>query len=845
MRTTWLPLIAVAASCGAREAAIAPEPRAHATGPTTTAATPVPGLRLPDGAVPLAYDIRLELDPDRDTFTGHAELRVRLDRPAEQIWLHGVELEITSAGYRSNARSGELTRVRTHHATMLSYSFGTRLPAGEVTLAFAYRGHVGGENEGLFRQRAGGQWFVYAQSESMFARRILPCFDEPRFKPAWHVRLVVPAKQIALGNGAIVAQTTLADGRREVELAEVRGMPSYLFSVAVGPFAFVDAGRVGRAQIPARVAVAPGDVRNASVAAHKLPAIVTALERYFDRPLPVAKLDLVAVPYFFGAMENVGLVTFDRAVLVGDARRAPHARRFVKFAAHELAHQWFGNLVTPAWWDDLWLSEGLTTWLGEKIAVELAAYPDPALRAQITRLQAVEADSAAEPRAIRREVTSTDDVEDRFDAISYDKASVVLAMFERTIGGEPLRDALRRYVEHHAGGAATTADLLAVLPGRAGQALAGYLARPGVPVVDVTVACTGTPAVELATRDRWIVPVCVRTPGGPTCTLVDGRATIPVASCPAWVIGNAGGDGYYRVAAPLAERTAPLTAAERLAYGDDVAAALVRGDVALADALSELRTLTTRRDPIGDRAALSIAAVIDPAVDDALRPAWAAYLAKRFAHRLPRLMMPATALDYDIADQLVPLVADRAGAAVAQQARGVVDRALARGERPPELALVLAAPRGGRPLFDRVVVTAREAPEPEQHDLIEALGSFGPELAPRLVELVASGTLAPDTGGPALAAMLARPATRTAIWRAVRDRAALLLPRFVPAQVDDLIRATAPLCDRTARDEVAATFAGRGTDEGKAILTAALAAIDRCIARRGKLADLRAQLARP
>jgi alanyl aminopeptidase len=850
--TLWLAVIV--AACGPRELpsaplATRPSDARVVDAPASTQPT-APGLRLPATATPLAYDLRLEVDPERDVFRGRVEIRVRLQQPSEHIWLHAVELEIAAASFRTATGSGALSNLEiANDQGMQAFGFGAKLPAGEVTLAFEYAGKTGLEEaEGLFRQQAGGRWFLYSQAEAMFARRIVPCFDEPSWKPTWRVTLVVPGKHAALGNGAVVSDTRLADGRREVALAEVGPMPSYLLAIAAGPFTLIDAGRVGRSKLPVRVAVAPGDARQAGVVAAKLPVVVEALERYLDRPLPLAKLDLVAVPRFFGAMENVGLITFQSSILVGDARSSSTQRRFIRFAAHELAHQWFGNSATPAWWDDLWLSEGISTWLGEKVSDELGSYDDPALRAALARLHALEADDAFDPRPLRRGMAITDDVDDWFDAISYEKGAAVLEMLERFAGKDVFRDAIRAYLRAHADRSVTTDDFLRVLPGGS-AALRWYLTQPGTPVVEVKLECnagggaaTRGGAISLRAR-QGTVPVCIRHAGSEarTCRLVAAKPErIAVDVCPKWVIGNADGVGYYRVASPNVPAEV-LTPTERLAVADDLGAAVLRGELAIGDALRELRGYASG-DVLSQLAALELAETIDPIIDDASRPAWSNWLAARFAKRLAKLLAFKTPLDRELRDRLAALVgADRFDPATAIAARALVERALARGHSPPEFALAIAAPRAGKPLFERIVALAAAAPDRRQEAILASLGAFGPELAPRVVELFTGERFKPARVWPALQQMLARPATRTAAWNALRDRSPQLLA-IAKVPLDEIVEAAGSLCDRAAADELVKAFAGHGDAHVRA---GAVASIDRCIARRARLGDLASALRKP
>jgi len=831
--------------------------------------------------VPIAYDLTLELDPDRETFAGHVAITVAVSTPGTtRLWLHAVDLEITSAALRAGDRE-QAVAVLDGDAASQMRGFVLPQPVGgagaqsTITLVIDYTGHVsdlsgrtGKDEAGLFRERAGGRWYLYSQAESVFARTIVPCFDEPRFKPAWRVTAVVPPGQVALGNAAMRAEHALADGRREVRFAELAAMPSYLLAVAVGPFELVDAGALGRAHVPARLAVANGDGKHLARALRELPRIVSALEGYLDRPLPLAKLDLVAVPRFFGAMENPGLITVETAVLVGE-------RELVAVIAHELAHQWFGNSVTPAWWDQLWLSEAFATWLGDRVTASLEGAPAPE-RVHGARAQAFAADDAIDAAPLVHRIATSDEVEPAFDAIAYEKGAAVLAMFEAFTGEPAFRAAARGYVAAHAGTSVTSQAFIAALAAATSPAvaaaLADNLAHAGTPVVELAVRCGAAPAIVAVARDGVTIPVCVRFPAAPaaaartrTCVIAGPhteQALPAAAGCPAWLVGNDGSHGYYRTVwrdparrAPLAE----LSREERLGRGDDAAGAFRNGELPIADALAELAALAATRDPYGELAALAIARAIDPLVDEPVRPAWLRWLADRFARDLTRaaLTAPGTAVERVLRGELVELVGDAVDPAARAAARDAIDHHPGGDRDDAELRLAAAARDGGE-LFDRIVAAAATATSDElRDDLLEELGAFPATYAPRIVDVLLDARFAAVRVWPALAAMLERGGDRATAWRAIHARLPEVLAALPAAQVRAVIAATAVLCDAPTRAELAAAFTprlaaihGGSPALARAVdraLGHALATIDRCIARRAATGDIAGALtvARP
>ncbi len=822
----------------------------------------IPTLRLPDGVAPLAYDLKLEIDPATPEFRGEVDISVHVGTATAQLWLHAGDLAITQARYDG----GRITAQVPYPHQLLRLDLDHAVGPGTIVVHLAYTGSSTRDQEGLFRQRHDGAWFVFSQGESVFARQIVPCFDEPRFKVPWRVTLTVPGSQVALGNAPVAEDRTLPDGRHQVRFQEIAALPSYLLAVAVGPFVLIDGGTVGRAKIPFRIAAWQGARPQAAFALEITPKLVAAFERYWNQPIPLAKLDLVAVPELFGAMEHPGLVTFDAGILLGDTTDDEHRRRYIRVGAHELAHQWTGNLVTPAWWDDLWLSEAFATFLGDKISAELGGFDDAALRTQIDREGALDADADARPRALRHPIAAGDDIDETFDAIAYEKGAAVLSMFEHHIGADKLQAALRSYIAAHARGSVITSDFVtaiaAVSSPAIGQALASYVDHTGTPIVELAVQCGSPPVVVAHARDGVIVPLCVRYPNSDgslavsrSCALVGDRTEVPLtaaAACPSWLIGNDEGRGYYQIAGHLLEP--PLSAttpAERLAHGDDLAGAIRRGELAVPAAMSAIVGLAASRDPYALRAATTVARAVDSLVDDAARPRWTAWLAATLSARLTPNMVfqPMTPVDHELRDAVLALVpAEALDAATVNRATRAVDRELAAREPDPvtlELTLPIAAPRGGPKLFERVLARARTRDD-SSDTLTAGLGSFGPELADRVVALVVDRSLQPLPAMQALAMLLTRPATRAATWQALHGKLAGLFAAAAKPEIGILEQALAAMCDRPNRDALAAELERHVVEltDGRVLLDRMFTAIDRCIGRRAAAGDVAAALRR-
>jgi len=782
--------------------------------------------------MPLRYDLALDIDPDRETFQGEVTITVRLLEPTDHVWLHADQLTVAAASWAG----GALIPLALQGEQMRAYGFGKTVPAGTTTLRFTYSGRTTGDQEGLFRQREGA-WYVYSQGESVFARRITPCFDEPRWKTPWRVSIVAPRRDVVLANSAEISTTELPRGKKRVTFAETPPLPSYLLAIAVGPFELVDAGTVGRNKVPVRVAVRSGQRKHAGVVAARLPGVVAALERYLDDALPLTKLDLVTVPAFFGAMENPGLVTIHEPIVLGNPQNESFANYFTYIAAHELAHQWFGNSVTPAWWDHLWLSEAFASWLGDKVVRELGAYDDTPLRFALARRDAIDADRAPDAKPLQRHVTTTLDADDGFDAIAYAKGQLVLATFESFVGRDVFRDRVRAYVAAERGRVVTSADLVTHLGIPALEKLA---ATAGTPVVDLALRCTGKPVVVAHARGVP-VPICISYDGHRTCALASTSTEIPAGdTCPAAVLGNVDG-GYYHTAWTTNGPRGPAPSildvdpASRIIAGDDLAAAVHRGELPAADAIAQLRVFADSRDPYAQLGAIGLPRPVDDPVDESPPPAWTAFLAARFADRLAYERRPPGAPESEVVAALLTLVpADRFAPALTKRSSELLDRILAAAtaEMPPGL-IALASVHGADKLFDRVVDRALVLRDDDARaSWLESLGDLPAAQIPKAVALVVSGELPFDISWLPVARYLSRPATRLAAWKAVRDAVPEIAKRMSFDDHHDVMTAVANLCDTTSRAEVARVFVGEKD------LAATLSAIDRCIELRARLGDV-------
>src|SRR5215470_12471773 len=661
-----LPLLTLAACAADRSTA----PRAPASEATATVAPPPPpalvapeGIRLPRTFRPAAQRVWLTVVPSAEGFSGRTEIDGTLDSATDVVWLNADVLRVGSAVARVGTEDvpGEPV-VRDDERVALR--FPHPLPPGPVTLRLEFRGtQFTQEDSGIFRQQSGGDWYAFTQFEETDARRAFPCVDEPSAKIPWELTLRVPASLTAVANTPMVSETAAAEGMKDVRFRQTRPLPSYLVAFGVGPFEIKEARPAGKKRIPVRIVAPRGRAHEAAWAARVTPEILEGLEDYFGMAYPYDKLDVLPIPFTvqFGAMENVGLVTFREALVLAPTEqdRVQRRRQYALVAAHEFAHQWFGDLVTAAWWDDIWLNEAFATWMETKVIERWA--PSWGMGAERARHRniAASADALVSARIVRQPVNSYNDVKNAFDPITYQKGASVLRMFEEWVGPETFRRGIQRYLQAHADGNATARDFLASISEAAGRdvgpAFDTFLDHPGVPRLRASVRCGAQGAVLQLAQDRWLpagstgdragvwqIPVCTRwsTRGKAQtrCVLLDSpRAEVKLEerSCPDWVLPNAEYAGYYRLELDPAWRArltrgAKLDDAEKVGLLGDTDALVRGGAIPRSEGLQLAARHAGSREHHVLEAAIKLATVREDFLPGRLGPAYAAWVRKVF-----------------------------------------------------------------------------------------------------------------------------------------------------------------------------------------------------------------------
>ena len=568
--------------------------------------------RLPAGITPTSQAIELVLDPSIPDFTGTTTINLTIEQPTDKIALHQLDLDLTSivltSGHGSRSLQSSIGEWDINWLTD-----GENIAPGDYELTIEFSGRHSTDSLGMHRATFEGNDYVFTQMEAMYARRAFPIFDEPSFKIPYQLTIVAPAGLVAVANEP-VASSTVEDGWQRTEFIPTPPLPSYLIAYSVGPLDRVPIEGLG---VPAFIYTPAGHADKVGFVTRETPTIVAALEDYFDLEYPFRKLDFIAVPEFaFGAMENPGLITYRTdLLLVGNEPTGQQAQRVLMVIAHEVAHIWYGDLVTMAWWNDLWLNEAFASWMAWTLLENV--YPQFDSNLYLAQESAFPADQSTSSEAIRKPIRSTEDAL-AGAGLNYTKGNALLRMIERYVGKDVWQRSVRAYIREHAWGNTTERDLWDAVTQESGldvySIASGFLNQPGYArvIIDEEGGVTqqrylteGREAPDL----EWQIPLNVKYKLDgevrQTFLLLDeDGGTLDIPNETDWVFPDAGGNGYYRwqTSLPQLHRLVDdideLTDREKIALLGNSEALLNAGESSLDDYMFVLNTLVYDPHPL-------------------------------------------------------------------------------------------------------------------------------------------------------------------------------------------------------------------------------------------------------
>ncbi|WP_040308562.1 M1 family metallopeptidase [Asticcacaulis biprosthecium] len=585
------------------------------------AAASYPQGKLPDTAKPTAYRLELTIVPSKPRFSGKTEIDVAVKEQTSTLFIHGRDLKVSSATVEQNGKTIKAKYTQVDPLGVVRLDFAKPVAAGKATLKFEYDAPFGDTAAGLYRIQVDGEWYVWSQFQSIDARSAFPSFDEPGYKTSFKVTLLTPDKMEAASNFPRHFAQDEPGGRLVRHIFyPTSPLPTYLMAFAVGPFAVVEGVVPPTPQrnvpLPIRILATQPNKGKLAYALKETGPIVAHLEAYFNQAFPYPKLDQVGSPVMPGAMENAGLDIYgDNILLLDDGADTEQKRSFGMIVAHELSHQWFGDYVTPAWWDDIWLNESFANWMGYRIGNEWRPELNIGAGAIDEAFAAMDTDALKVGRPIRQPIINNADIDQAFDSITYGKGGQVVAMVAGYLGDERFRNGVRLHMSRHPHGNATTDQFFGNLADAAQdprvlESMKSFIYQQGFPVVEfshvggylVAKQSRYAPLGSDAASQTWTIPLCLRRGAEEGCYMLDkveGSLGTDVAG---ELMPNLGGTGYYRFALTpedwdaLIATGGTLKGGEGLAASDSLWAQFAAGKLDPARLISAARVMATNPD---------------------------------------------------------------------------------------------------------------------------------------------------------------------------------------------------------------------------------------------------------
>jgi puromycin-sensitive aminopeptidase len=847
--------------------------------------------RLPTAVRPIRYELLLAPDVTTSTFAGNVRIECSVIEPTSEIVLNAADLQVGHASVEVAGRSLEVTAVTLDDAAeQVTIGLGEPLSGGEdIRVEIDFKGILNDQLRGFYRSKftpvgspeGSDEIIATTHFEPTDARRAFPCFDEPDLKAVFAITVDVPAGLGVWSNWSVASEEPLAAGGRRVRFGDTMIMSTYLVAVVVGPLSQTDPVDAGG--VPITVVHVPGKEHLARFALEAAHHSVRFFNEWFEIPYPAAKLDLIALPDFaMGAMENLGCVTFRESALLVDEDHASLAelQRVSQVVAHEIAHMWFGDLVTMRWWDGIWLNEAFATLMEVMCVDDFRPEWDLWTVFGTMRERAMAIDALHTTRPVEFAVGKPEEAEAMFDPLTYEKGAGVLRMLERYIGAEQFREGIRLYLKRHSYGNTDAPDLWAALEESSGEPVSlimdTWLHQGGFPLVQVQLqpgVDLGAPSVALtqvpfmfspephdasAIGHMWKVPTMLRTIGDGktggdskdtsfTRALLDSGELVVELEGGGPAVVNAGGSGVYRVQYPeehlleLASRSSDLATLERFYLLSDTWAAVLADRTPLREFLALAETLVVEpadeRDPDVWGQITGALSLMYRAVPDSAIPDLRAYTRALVGPVFEQLGWEHGPSDSErvksLRSQLLALLGTVGGDPTVQARCLQLHHDFVAGGAPldPELApaiVATVAACGGVDEYDACYARFKNPSTPQEEvRYLGALAGFGdPALAERTFEL-ARTEVRTQNAYFVIAMLMANRAAGPATWGRVTAHWDELLARFPGSLMTRMLESARLLCkDRVLAGEVGAFLAAHPVPTGEKAIAQTIERLD-------------------
>ncbi|HEY2860021.1 MAG TPA: M1 family metallopeptidase [Terracidiphilus sp.] len=825
---------------------------------------PVGAQRLPQTVKPERYTLTLTPDLKAATFTGVETIDLDVKEPSATITLNSAEIDFQSVTVTSGGKQQTATVATDKDKEQTTFTFPQPVPAGKASLDIHYTGILNNELRGFYLSKTAKRNYAVTQFESTDARRAFPSFDEPAFKATFGVTLVIDKADTAISNMPVASDTPgPGDDKHALKFETTPKMSTYLLAFLVGDFQCThgeqDGVKIGVCSTPDKVELTSYGVDVAKYVLHYY-------NEYFGIHYPLPKLDLIGLPDFeAGAMENFGAITYRETALLIDPKTASvGAKKEVsEVIAHEMAHQWFGDLVTMQWWDNIWLNEGFATWMETKPVA--AMHPEWNIdQEEAAQLDGVlDLDAQPTTRAIRATANTREEIEQMFDGISYGKAGMVLNMVENYLGKETFRKGVHNYLAAHEYSNATAEDFWGAQTATShkpvDKIMESLVAQRGAPIVTFGEPANGkvevsqrrfflSPSIKPDAAQKWTIPVCFKTGDGQDCQLLTPDTTSLTVPAGSLFFANAGGRGYYRSAYPtdkyaelVKQMETGLKPTERVnLIGDEWAQvrsnkATVGDFLELAEAVKADENAEVISTTLGSVNAIYQRVASTPDERDAI----SAWLRKNFAPAYAKLG-PSTPEESPNNRELRAELFQELGfyakdPNVLAQSKEIAEKYLSDPSSvDPTLgqtALSVAARNGDAELFDKLQQVYETSHVPELQDGALRLLAFfeNPDLANRAMEFAISGKVRNQDAAIQFAIALNQPATRDLAWKFIQAHWDAIHALLTPEMGGALVGSTSGFCSEQARDDVQQFFAAHKVASADQAVKHSVERINGCI----------------
>jgi aminopeptidase N len=854
--------------------------------------------RLPYGITPQRYALTFTPDLDKATFSGDETIEVEVNKASSTIVLNAIELEFQEATITQDAKSQSAKWSFSPQLEQATLTVAEELQPGPAAIHIKFTGILNDKLRGFYLAKTKQRNYAASQFEATDARRAFPSFDEPALKAKFDIALVVNNGDTAISNGHIVSDTPgPGEGKHTLQFSTTPKMSTYLVALAVGDFKCL-AGAADN--IPIRVCGTPDKEPLSAAALRYAEEILKFYNQYYGIPYPFGKLDIVGVPDFeAGAMENTGAIFYRESLLFIDDKNSSvdsHQAVF-EVLAHEMAHQWFGDLVTMKWWDNVWLNEGFATWMALKPSQALHPEWNANLDAVQATNTALALDALVNTHPIRAKAETPDEINALFDPISYEKAGAVLRMIESYVSPEVFRRGVNVYLRRFMYGNATAEDFWTALTAASGRPvdkiMPTFVEQAGEPLITVQAACvnpppTGAPATGKGRRRRraplkpqpktqltitqkrfwadpsaapksaelWMAPVCIKTGGTkPFCQIISQREqVVPVAGCSPWVFMNGNATGYYRTQydkADLEKLSAAvateLSTAERMSLMRDEAALVGAGQESMATFLNLVTALSqdSQRSVIESYQPM-LDYVNDYLISGGEGPAFRGWVRANFEPMLRKIgWSPAPGENEDtrsLRSDLIHLLGfEGEDPEVIRQSTSMAQQYLKDPDSvDPTLArnvLAVAARFGDEALLEQYERAAQQTRSPEQYyNLTGALIEFRePAVIERVLQLSVSDKVRNQDAPHLIAGLLSNPDDQKVAWQWVKAHWPEVEKKTTMSSGPEIVGATRKFCSVEMRDDVQNFFSEHKVASAERALKQSYEDISTCVKSRARM----------